>query len=313
VSLRSAPLSVVFNPASGRRRDRRLRAVVDSLKARGREVELHRTEGPGHAREIAREIASRGRADAVIAAGGDGTVNEIADGLEGPHPMLGVIPTGTANVLALELGLPRDPGHLAALLHAGHTRSLRPGRFSGATQGSFVLMVGAGFDARAVAAVNPALKRIAGKGAYAASGLSEWLRGYPGTVEVEVDGRHHHAGWVVVANARRYAGNFIIAPDADLGRADFEVLCLAGGSRIRLAIQSLCLVLGMTRHLPWSTRMRTAEVRLLGPANAPVQVDGDHGGRLPMTLTPRCDTLRVLAPNTGATMEKPDDDLIQNR
>jgi diacylglycerol kinase family enzyme len=137
------------------------------------------TSRPGHATELAREAVGRG-VPLVVAAGGDGTVAEVASGLAGSAALLGILPFGTANVLAWELGLPPAPERAARVLFAGRAAELRPGlaRFGDGSSRLFVQMLGAGFDAAVVANLDLRLKRRVGKAAYVAQSARELFR-YP--------------------------------------------------------------------------------------------------------------------------------------
>src|SRR3954463_5084423 len=141
---------VVFNPVAGLRRTHSLWRVLDVLVANGIRIELAETHCPGHAQALAREAARAG-ATMVVAAGGDGTIAEVANGLLGSPTRLGVIPLGSANVLAHELALPFAPRSVAAALAFGRTRTLWPGQ-ANSQEGTrlFVQMLGVGFDAHVV-------------------------------------------------------------------------------------------------------------------------------------------------------------------
>src|SRR5580700_5281362 len=137
---------IIFNPVAGRRRAALLWRVLDVLAANGIRLDLAETHRAGHAEALARE-AARGGASMVVAAGGDGTIAEVANGLMGTGARLGVIPLGMANVLAHELGLPFAPRAVAAALAFGRTTSLWPGIASSvAGNRLFVQMLGVGFD-----------------------------------------------------------------------------------------------------------------------------------------------------------------------
>src|SRR5271157_4053411 len=157
---------IVFNPVAGRRRAHLLWRVLDVLVANGVRLDLAETHRPGHAEALAREAVLRGE-QMVVAAGGDGTIAEVANGLMGSGARLGVIPLGTANVLAHELGLPFAPKSVAAALAFGRTRTLWPGQVNDADGTRlFVQMLGVGFDAQVVHNLWLPLKKAFGKGAY---------------------------------------------------------------------------------------------------------------------------------------------------
>src|SRR5579875_2617970 len=165
---RPPPPIVIFNPTAGRRRAYALWQVLDVMSANGMRIELAETSHAGHATELAREAAGGG-ARLVVAAGGDGTIAEVANGIAGSGAHLGIIPLGTANVLANELSLPFSPRAVAAALAFGRTCALWPGLArNGTSSRLFVQMLGVGLDAQVVHALSPALKRLLGKGAYVA-------------------------------------------------------------------------------------------------------------------------------------------------
>ncbi len=141
---------IIHNPAAGQRRVNRLWRVLDILTASGVQVDLVQTRYAGHATVLAREAAAGGRR-MVVAAGGDGTIAEVTAGLNGSGVPLGVIPLGSANVLAQELSLPFAPACVARALAFGRTRPLWPGiATSGSTERVFVQMLGVGLDAQVV-------------------------------------------------------------------------------------------------------------------------------------------------------------------
>src|SRR5271165_1037935 len=157
---------IIFNPVAGRRRVAVLWRVLDMLMHNGVQVEVVETEDAGHATDLAREAARAGRG-MVVAAGGDGTVAEVANGLIGSATALGVIPLGTANVLAKEYGLPSSPRAVANMLAYKRVRPLWPGVAKLPERDHvFVQMAGFGFDGAVVHGLPPLLKRVIGRGAY---------------------------------------------------------------------------------------------------------------------------------------------------
>ena len=210
---------IVLNPTAGQRQRRRLAAILAALAARGVTPEVQATHRPGEATELARAGAQAG-VSRIVAAGGDGTVAEVVNGLlDGPagatRPVLGILPLGTANVLAHELAIPRAPAALADLLVDGVPRPIWPGILEQAGQQRyFVQMVGVGFDAYVVHRVNGGLKQLVGGLAYGWQGLVEAGRyGFP-RIDVVVDGVATATHGVIVTKGRLYAGRFTLAPDA---------------------------------------------------------------------------------------------------
>ncbi len=265
------------------------------------------TAAPGQATDLAGDLAREGRVEAVFALGGDGTAREVACGLLGSQTHLGILPGGTANLMALALGLPRDPVAAAAVLcHA----SARPFDVGLAGASAFLMMISAGLDARAVAALDRGFKTRLGKTAVLLQGLREWWRyGFP-EIEVMADGRQlPPATFLAVCNIPYYGGNYRMAPGARPDDRRFELVTFHGSGRAATLAFFLGLISG--RH----TRRRDVGVRSVEevvftvPPGAGVQVDGDalaadggariagmDGATFLVRLAP--DPLLVLAPAT---------------
>ena len=289
---------VIHNPTAGRRRRRRLDQVLAALRGAGAEIAVHRTRAAGDAGRLAAALPLDDVA-ALLVAGGDGTVNEVIGGLmerAGTKPPLGVVPLGTANVLAAELGLPSNAGDLARLFLAGTRRTIHLGQAGGRP---FAMMAGAGLDAHVVRDLEPRLKRLLGKAAYALGALRHILAGGRPAYHVTVDGIGYRAGGVILANGRFYGGRFVCAPAASLDRPELQVCLFPAGGRINEFLCSAAVVLGQLHRLPGYRVVPGFRVRIDGPAGDPVQGDGDLIARLPVEAGPD-GTLTVLAPAAGA-------------
>jgi diacylglycerol kinase family enzyme len=292
----AARMLIVFNPAAGARRRRRLLAALDLLRGLGMRPEVADTSRRGHAVEIAQDAARTG-VPIIVAAGGDGTIAEVAAGLSGSDSALGVLPLGTANVLALELGLPRTPSGAAAVLAMGRTSLLHPGlaRYADGRELLFVQMLGAGFDAAVVQALPPGLKRAIGKASYVLQTLREMPR-YPfAPIRAVLDGREDVAASVIVTKGRLYAGRFLLAPGADPHEEGFHVALFRGAGALAAMRYGAALPLGLLSRLPSVEIRRAAEVRLDG-ARIPVQADGDAAASLPVAIGPAPKPMRIVVP-----------------
>lgn len=197
--------------------------VIGHLCQMGARVTLFESEAPGDVTAKTREADGP---DVIAVAGGDGTVSEVVNGLDGEGPPVAFILLGTANVLAWELGLPLSAPALARMIFDGHTRRVYPGLVNGRR---FVLMVGVGLDAWAVERVKPGIKRNLGGFAYGDALLS-FLRSFRfGPYHVIVDGEEIEATSTIITRARRYAGPFVIAPEAGLEERSLTVVALTRG------------------------------------------------------------------------------------
>jgi YegS/Rv2252/BmrU family lipid kinase len=262
----------------------------------GVEVTLKLTAAPGDATEIAARAARNGSSD-VIVAGGDGTINEAIQGLAGSKARLAIIPRGTANVLARELKLPLDDEQATAVAARGNARRIHLGLAIDETSGTkrlFVLMAGIGLDASVVRGVRPDLKKRIGKGAFWISGLSHLADWKPHPFTLEIEGRSYNGTFAAIGNAPRYGGDLAITPGARLDAPEFEICIIDTLSRLRyLHLLSHAMRSGMPA-VPEVTFVKTASLRAIG--DAPVQVDGELIGQLPMRFEIAPQSLEVIVP-----------------
>lgn len=281
---------VIYNPAAGTRRRRRLARALAVL---GTRAELAETAGPGDARRLAESAAREGR-DCVVAAGGDGTIAEVAAGLMGGGTALGILPFGTANVLALELGLPSRPEDAARVIAAGREAALWPGiaRHAGGER-LFVQMLGAGLDAAVVQALPPGLKRALGKGAYVWQALRELARHRTPPLRFSADGgAWEAAAGLIVTKGRLYAGRHLVAPGASPLAPGFTLVVQRNGGRGRALLAGAALPLGVLHRMPFIELRRCMAVEVAGPG-VPTQCDGDSGPALPLRIEAAPGLLRV--------------------
>lgn len=272
------------------------------LAERIESVTLRATMGPGTAGPIAAEMVGGG-ADLVVAAGGDGTVNEVIEGMVGSTVPLGVLPAGTANVLANEMGLGSRPAVVARTLTDCIPRRISLGRLTCRNGTSrtrhFLLMAGAGLDAEIVYHVNAPLKQAWGKLAY-------WLGGARMVgrrlVEFEIHSgeRRQQCSFALVSKVRNYGGDFEIARETTLLDDCFEVVLFEGNSSLRYLKYLAGVAMKRTAGLSGVTTFRTSRIDLLHPQDQRVyiQVDGEYAGHLPATIEIVPDALTLLMPET---------------
>jgi YegS/Rv2252/BmrU family lipid kinase len=295
-------LLVIYNPTAGASRKRRLNAVLERLRSVGAIVELKATLARGDAERFASEI-DPSSCDAVVAAGGDGTINEVANGLlaaigrDIKPPPLGIVPLGTANVLARELEILGSVERVVANLLQGRVVPIRLGRAdSSAGTRHFIMMAGVGFDAHVVATVSLALKRWIGKGAYAVASLRRLLNYRADLYRVIVDDVPFQAASVIVARGRFYAGSFVIAPPSRLEQPALHA-CLFELAGRRHVIRYGNAMLRNRLHETEAYRVLPAQrVEVLGHEGEPVQGDGDIVARLPAVFTLEDAALDFLMP-----------------
>jgi YegS/Rv2252/BmrU family lipid kinase len=295
----SRKATLITNPKTGRYVSRRktIQELALDLNAQGVEVELKFTSGPGDAAELAAKAANNGSTD-VIVAGGDGTINEAIQGMVGTKSRLGILPRGTANVLARELGLPMNIDKAINVAAHGKSRRIHFGVAideATNTRRHFVLMAGIGLDASVVRRVQPGLKKRIGKGAFWLSGLSHLANWHPRPFTLEIEGKTYNATFAAIGKAARYGGDLMITPRARLDEPMFEICIIDAVSRIQyLQLLSYAMREGMPDDKKGVRFIKASKVRATGDAH--VQVDGELIGNLPMRFEISPHSLEVIVP-----------------
>ena len=288
---------LIYNPTAGQR-DRRaaMHALIDRMRGEGIELANAPTREPGHATRIVAEHLPD-RPDVVAVCGGDGTVSEAAAALLGTDVPLAILPGGTSNVLAVELGIPFDMERACRLILDGEARTVRAALANGRP---FLLMAGVGLDARVMGRMSLFLKRWFGRAGIFVTALAEFLRYEFPRLDVEVDGAHHPATFVVVANAKHYGGEWIVAPDASPESDTLEVVIFDSRRRRDLLRLFLGMKGGKGAHvaegLARAVRGRSVRITSLEPYAIEAQVDGDCVLETPVECRVAERRLRVLAP-----------------
>ena len=296
---------LILNPIAGRRRRGLVDGVVRRVRDLGWIVDLVETAAAGDARRIA-ETCDAARYAVIAVAGGDGTINEVVNGLAhrgSVGPALGIVPLGTANVLAHELGLGFSAAAVAQTLTAGCEILMQPGEASSAGRTrQFSLMAGAGFDAKVVAGVSAPLKRRFGRAAYVWRSLVEARRYRPVRYAVEIDGVRHEAASVIVTHGRHYAGPYVVAPDAALGKPLLYVCLFERWGRSQTLRFGLALLLGWLPRTAGYRVIAGHDIRVSVLSDAgeerrqPVQIDGDDALTLPVSIALAAGAVRLLRP-----------------
>jgi diacylglycerol kinase (ATP) len=290
---------VIYNPAAKGQKAERFRALLQVIARGGG---LFQTTAPRDARRLAAQAVREGY-DTLIAAGGDGTLNEILNGIgdvpEGfDRTRLGALPLGTVNVFARELGMPLQPPQAWEILSAG--REIRidlavteSGPPEARERTYFTQLAGAGLDARAIELVDWPLKKKIGPLAYVVAGLRAMTESKP-RLRVSADGQEVVGELVLVGNGRLYGGSYRVFPAARFDDAQLDVCVFPRVTWPRLIRCGLSILL--RQRLPESLviRRHTAEFCIAGPDGTRFEVDGELAGKLPVTFRVVPRALRVL-------------------
>ncbi len=286
---------VVANPIAGRGRGAAAaRELGAGLQALGIETEVYLTVAAGDGARRLREVSqAQAMPELVVAVGGDGTIGEVLGALPGSTP-LAVLPMGTANVLSVDLGIPRRVAGTLEMIQAGRSIALDTARVGERT---CFLVTGVGFDGAIVERLAQIRRGPITKFTWAraiASSLWSWK---PPRLRVWIDGERV-AGeypWVLISNAIAYGGLITLDRGRKLDDGLFEVFLFEKGSRLALGLQCLR---GIVSSLPGgsSRRVLAAHVRVEADEAIPYEVDGDFGGTTPLELEVTGEHHQLLVP-----------------
>lgn len=283
---------VIHNPTAGWHRRRRFEKFMTALVDEGVDVHVRPTTKRGDAEAFARE-ANPADVDVIAVAGGDGTINEVINGLVDQRIPLAVMPLGTANVLALEIGLKASPQEIAQTIAHAAPKPISLGVVNGRR---FVMMAGVGFDAYVVSRVNPGVKKLLGKTAYVISTLKALLAFNFPKYRVSVDGQFYDVASVVIANGHFYGGSFVCAPDARLEDPSLHVVLFLNSGAFRTIRYAIWLALGRLHRLPDVKIIPAIDVVVEKLNDDPVQGDGDILAHLPAWISLEPKQLSLLMP-----------------
>lgn len=271
-------ITVIYNPAAGGGHERGLYRFVAELERLKSQVRLYHTRGPGDATTYLKSLPDQG--DCVVAVGGDGTTNEVINGLA-DGVALGIFATGTANVLAQELGLPSKPEAAAAIVVEGRSVPVPPATLNGRR---FVMMCGLGYDAWVVDQINLRLKARFGKLAYALSMLSQIRHYGRQRYRLEIDGRPLDCFSAVITNGQHYGGRFLLTRQANITRSRLQVLLFQKPGVGFLLRCLLALLFGRMEQVDGVTSASAQVITIQGDDSEPLQADGDPAGHLPARI-----------------------------
>jgi YegS/Rv2252/BmrU family lipid kinase len=283
---------VIFNPAARGEKSQRLRSFLAARA--GKDVTLAPTTCAGDGTRLAREGVAQGY-ELIVAAGGDGTLNEVVNGIGPSGVPLGVLPLGTVNVCARELRIPLQLERAWDLLRTGKPRTLDlPCAEAGGKRRYFVQLAGLGFDARVVRAASWELKKKLGPLSYVIAGLQALNQPHPPLEIVTTDGQRRQGVAAFIGNGRFYGGSFRLFPHARYDDGLLDV-CLFPTTRYRDLLRYGYGVLRATHHrLTGVEYFQAAAFHCAGPV--PFELDGEDAGDGPVSFTIVRGGLQLLCP-----------------
>jgi YegS/Rv2252/BmrU family lipid kinase len=289
-------IKLIANLTAGRSGKRTIAKVQDYLAAHGNIVDTFITKKRGDALHAARE-AGNSKVDIVIAAGGDGTISEIINGLAG-HPIpLGVIPLGTVNVFALETGIPMDAIKACDIILNGRMKNVNLGRVN---DRYFLLMAGIGFDAYVVYGLDLRLKQLYGRLSYIITAFGHLLsyNGYPLKIELDT-GKKIEGYGVVVGNMKYYAGTLSVTPFADFERDDLDVCVFKKKGAANMLRYAWGIIRRKHLEYPDVEYFTVKKLWAVSEGKTYIQADGDVVGELPAEFSMAEEKITIILPDTN--------------
>ena len=288
---------LIGNPAARGASLKKFKSATAFLQEKGFGTKILLTEKSNDATRLAEE-AAREKPYAIIAAGGDGTINEVINGIVKSDIPLAILPLGTTNVLAKELGIPENINGAMETAVSRKPRTVSLGRIElnpgtdSAYSRYFCLMAGIGFDGKTVHDISVAVKKKSGKAAYIFSGIKNLLHYTPNQLFYNIDGKEYAGFSSITGKASKYGGNFKITPDANLSTPTLYTCIFQGNKRSDLLRYVLKFMTGRLLEERDIIYLQSASVEILGTAH--IQIDGDYLGVTPAKITVEKDALQII-------------------
>jgi diacylglycerol kinase (ATP) len=284
-------IAIIFNPKAGSGKKATLDRIIKKLSSTNK-VELFETKAKGDATNISRKESDN--FDIIIAAGGDGTIHEVVNGISN-NTLLGIIPMGTANIVAIEAGITNNIDHICKIINEGVTKKIFTPTINNQ---KFILMAGIGYDAQVVNSINPKLKKIFGKFIFILEAFKQFFKLKDFNISVKVDGQTYKGNWVLVTNAKHYAGPFSITNSANIFNDVLVCYVFANLTKLNF-LQSLWFIiangdLSKSKHIV-TLNSNILEINSSSPI--PVQCDGESFIHTPVAIKNGKNFITMLTPH----------------
>lgn len=297
-------IKIILNPNAGKVKGI-LPEITGVLEKMNIAFEVLATNFPGEAKSLAKKASEDKTADLLLVIGGDGTINEAVNGLVNTTLPLGIIPAGSLNCAAREIGLSLDPGKAVQQLLNGKIKAIHVGKisfldkntdfvFKNEKERYFLLMAGIGFDAKAVASFNPELKKIIGPLAYAWSGLKQIFSRHP-AIKIEAD-RKTLAGYSCIINKFKTYAWFNFAPEAGIEKDFFQMFVYTKNDIVSLIRYNIGGMLGWHRRFSDVESHLVKNVKITSNGITFIQADGEAVGELPVEISIMPNALKIMLP-----------------
>jgi diacylglycerol kinase (ATP) len=291
---------LIYNPTSGREEmKRRLPEILQRLERGGLETSTHATTGEGDATLAAAEAVERGF-DVIIAAGGDGTLYEVINGMaeKNHRPPLGILPLGTTNDFARAMAIPKNLEAACDIIIHGHDRVIDLGK---ANQRYFINIAGGGSLTELTYEVPSRLKTMLGQLAYYMKGFEKLPRLRPIELYIKADDQELHEEVMIflITNTNSVAGFEKLCPDAAIDDGFMDVILIKKCNLVEMIRIATLALRGEHMNDPHVKHFQTKHIQITSPDYVQLNLDGEFGGTLPGVFTVLPSHLRILVDETG--------------
>ena len=281
-------IAIIYNPNAGSAKIKKLLKIKERLSLKS-SVTIYDTQKPGDATSIAKRECKN--FDIIVAAGGDGTINEVINGID-INTKLGIIPLGTANILAIEAGIKNDVKSICKLIEKGNTKKIY---ISNINDKKFFLMAGIGYDGDIVHKMKPSLKKIFGKAMFGFLGLLEFFKLKKYNIKVETESETAFGNWVLITNSKHYAGPYKITKSTSI--FNDSIVCYVFNDLSRLGFLYYIFLIIFYGDLSRSkkvTKIISKNIKISSKEKINVQCDGEKYGNLPIEINFSSESVNLL-------------------
>jgi len=294
-------MKLIVNPLSGGKKVDTYLPRIREILGKGNLLSFAITKEKNGALVEAKRATREGY-DLIVVCGGDGTLNEVINGMVSSNKSLpiGFVPCGTSNIYALSAGIPLDPIRACEIITQKHIRKIDLGKVgTGASARYFVSMAGIGYDASVIRSLNPSLVRtFGGVPAHILAGVRELIK-YQGTeLSLTLDGSSCRGFQAIISNGSFYGISSMIAPEADMADGYLDVILFKNGKRRDILRYVLGILVQRHLHFRDVEYIRAKKIEIDAPGKVWIQVDGESMGTLPQSFQVHPQALQVILPRT---------------
>ena len=290
-------LHLIFNPNSGKGKKQGVLDDIKDLLKNNFELDVTISNSRQQARLTAQKITNNESEPVILVAGGDGTVNDVINGCNLKNVTLGILPTGTINIVTRELNIPQDIKKACAFLKKADTKPLD---IPTANSIRFMFGAGIGFDAQVIENIDLKHKLLLGKAVYGIESFKQFFSFKPFEAKIKVDGQNVFSGKIfeiIVGKSKLYAGKYTLFSDASFDNGVMDVAVFSHSGRLSFGTGFLKFF----AHINDKKRLyfRGKKIEIMTDKDIPYHVDGDVGDSTPVRFTLEKDPLNILVPPAG--------------